>query len=344
MKKNILFLISITIIFFTSCDNEPVALADINTDIIEDPLLNYMRLISDEPGDEEVNCIQFNYAFTLYIFDAELNLEQVVPVYDNTGFLQVLENLDAEQEISISYPISGTLNNGEPIEINTNDELYDAINDCSKELQQTHCNNTLVDCDWIVAPVADSPNNFEGAHYKINNDGTVAFYYENLILYGTWVTLYLGDTLYLNVDLNDNLIVENFWNHNWEVTFLTSDEISLLNETNAVSIKKECNTLCDIEILEACEMEDNPGFGLFNLTDYIPCISIDNPQNPLAAVSFQYFETEEDAINNTNAIDAFEYTNTQNPQTIWVRITHNTSGELIAITTMNISVTACTTD
>ena len=153
MKNTITLLAIICSLFFISCENEPIGTAEINYNIVDNELLGYLQLINNEnPSEETINCIEFNYSFTLFVFDANMEFSEAVAVFNNEDFISLLNTLSPEESISINFPISGTLSNGDLIEINSNEALKQAIEACSKDERRRRCNNTLSECIWQVFP------------------------------------------------------------------------------------------------------------------------------------------------------------------------------------------------
>ena len=89
----------------------------------------------------------------------------------------------------------------------------------------------------------------------------------------------------------------------------------------------------DLDALERCDDETADGFASFDLTQSEGAITLGAP-----GLLVQYYTTELDAQNDTDAIDpATDYTNAVNPQTIWVRVTDVDTG-CVSFTTLTIRV------
>ncbi|WP_420378751.1 T9SS type B sorting domain-containing protein [Gilvibacter sp.] len=89
----------------------------------------------------------------------------------------------------------------------------------------------------------------------------------------------------------------------------------------------------DLDALERCDDETADGFASFDLTLAEDDITLGAP-----GLLVQYYTTEMDAQDDTNVIDpATDYTNTVNPQTIWVRVTDGDTG-CVSFTTLTIRV------
>ncbi len=342
MKKIIYFLPLVFILSFISCEDEPIGAAEINLDIVDEELFTFLELITDEPFEQSINCIEFNYSFTVFSFDEKLDLVDTRAVFNNKDFIELLEALPETHSISVNYPISGTLDTGQLIEVNTNEELKNAIKSCSKEERQRRCNNTLVECPMKIIAVPGSPNNFEDARFNVNLNGTVELYYNDAIFFGTWITLYIGEDLFLNIDLNDNAKVEAFWDFNWEVGVLTDEQIFISNDIHSVLIEKDCSLPCTPDGYQVCELDTMPGVANFNLQRYITCIAVPATHDIISSITYSFFISEADALANTNPLNPTNYTNVENPQTIFVRIAYTSSGELLETTQITIEAVPCT--
>ena len=215
------------IIILSSCENEPLGKMSLNQQVLDEELFDLVLNVSETEGENAINCIKFNYAFVIFVFDGQMEFTEAVPIRSDLEFSTFLGNLEDTFSISLNYPISGTLSNGELIEINTNEELKEAIDACQAEELQRRCNGTLIDCVWIVAELEDHPNDYEGAYYKLRYDGTVQFHYKEDVFFGTWITLFIGEDLYLNIDLNDNAEIEAFWDLNWKVDLRSNERIEI---------------------------------------------------------------------------------------------------------------------
>ncbi|GAL68508.1 hypothetical protein JCM19301_1906 [Jejuia pallidilutea] len=83
-----------------------------------------------------------------------------------------------------------------------------------------------------------------------------------------------------------------------------------------------------------CDDKSNDGFGVFDLNKKINQISLGSTTN----LDINFFTSEQNAIDNTNAIP-LEFTNAQNPQTIYVRI-DNQDSDCFIIEDFGINVVA----
>ena len=335
-----LTLLSILIITY-ACENEPIGSFDVNVNTLDEELFNLVVQIPENEGENAINCIEFNYAFVLFVFDGSMEFVEAKPIRSDLEFSTFLGNLDPEFSISLNYPITGTLENGELIEINTNQELKEAIDACQAEELQGRCNGTLVNCVWKVGTVEGQPNEYEGAYYLLRSDGSVQFHYKEDVFFGTWITLFIGTDLYLNIDLNDDADIEAFWDLNWSVDLKSNERIEIADGNRQVLIEKDCSIPCIETGFRVCEFEDDPGVAEFILKNYTTCIAIPATHDVVSAVTYSFHETEEDALLGVNPISATAYQNISNPQTIYVRMVYKETGEILRLASIPIEAIPC---
>ena len=342
MKKHLVFLALLFLITLVSCESEPIGDANINYNLVDEQLFTYLeRITNDDLGAETINCIEFNYSFTLFIFDSEDNFLNAQVVFNNIDFIALLGSLGEDQSISINYPISGTLSNGELVEVNSNEELKEAIEACSNEERRRRCNNTLTDCTWTVQPVIGTENLFEGATYVLKRNGTAQLHQYGTTFFGSWVTLYIGDDLYLNIDFFEGTEIQDFWNHNWLVETFNNSEISIHRDDASVKLMKDCSIPCEATGYEVCENEGTPGIATFTLEKYTTCIPVSPTHDLVSNVRYSFYETEEDAFLGTNPISGTLYNNLENPQIIYARIVYDATNELLNVQPFTINAVFC---
>lgn len=323
------------------CENEPIGSFDINENTMDQELLELVSHIPENEGEEAINCIEFNYPFVLFVFDATMEFVEAKSIRSDPEFSNFLGSLHPDFSISLNYPISGTLENGELIEINTNEELKEAIDECQAAELLRRCNGTLIDCVWKVGAVEGQPNEYEGAYYLLRSDGSVQFHYKEDVFFGTWITLFIGADLYLNIDLNDDADIEAFWDLNWQVDLRNDQRIEIADGDRQVLIEKDCSIPCEETGFQVCEFDDNPGFAQFILKNYTTCIAIPSTHDVVSAVTYSFHETEEDALLGINTISTMGYENSSNPQTIYVRVVYKETGEVLRLTTILIEAIPC---
>lgn len=236
MKKYLILLLNLFLI--SSCTNEkfePVSNSSKNIIRKSDPIFNNLKKVINSESDplaEEV-CVDFIYPFTLLIYNQNLEVTNTHILTGDDMFINVINNLNNNQSISISYPIQTTLPDGTLFSVNNNEELKNALDFCSLEDIINHCNgtfsnsnNSLYTC-WFVPFIEGENNTFAGAKFSSNANGSLNIYHLNNNYTGTWSFINIGDKIYLNLHILENSDIASAWNSNFEIITLTDENISI---------------------------------------------------------------------------------------------------------------------
>ena len=327
MKRIAVLIVALLGFTFYSCENEPIGTAQIDlSNLIEvnSELYGMLQGIAGDPSQNTIACIDFQYAFTLYVFDEELEIIDAQIIHNDLEFSEFLGSIPADQLISLSYPITSVLANGDTFEITNNQELKEAIDLCLRDELLGYCNGLLEECIWRVTGVSGGNTAFEGTYFDVSDVGAVGFYYEDNVFDGTWVTFFIEEELHLNIHLLDDSDVGQFWNFDWMVEIIDENQMELTQGGTTVVIEKQCASGCEQFAFEQCEIPAGSGSAAFPLTDYIECFLPFVDGNP-TDVTVSFHLTQADALNNENPLDS-PYTNVENPQVIYVRVEDNGTG------------------
>ncbi|MDP2686705.1 MAG: hypothetical protein Q8O62_05755 [Aequorivita sp.] len=319
--------------FFNSCENEPISKADPSKVIqVNSELYNLIERAAGKDFENEITCIDFNYAFTLVIYNENMDIFGYQVIQSDIQFSEFLGTLEEGKSISLSYPITSILDNGQPYVINNNEELKEAIDKCMDADTVITCNNILCQptCIWKITHI-DGPNTeYEGSYFVVSFLGNVGLYFQENAFGGTWITYFIEDELHLNIFLTgDENIIED-WNFDWKVVSFDEAQMEITNGTDTFRLIKDCYEPCRKFLFEECETEPGSQRAIFDLESYFDCFfpltEIPDP----ATVEVSYFETYEDMIAGTNPILNLQYENSINPQVIYIRFDDVNTGEFVS--------------
>lgn len=358
--KNIL-VIFISILFMTSCDNEeigdrtPKDLIEVDSD-----LYVQLRAISNvSESANSISCIEIIYPVTIFTYDANGAVIANTLITENEGFSNFLDDLPITHSISISYPIAATLADGTELNIETNEELKESINNCLEEEEEMigECEELIKDCKWKVGYSQTSANNYLGATF-IEENGATIFSKDTLSGFGSWSAIVIENELYLNISLNSSPEIEIQFNRNWKVQYLENNSLKLTDDTNEeedpenpedtdvtdeVILHQYCDTPTDECVdfnFTACEDNSTPGFTEITLDEYNYCIyQILREDEDLTDLSF--YTDIEDAENALNPIASdIPFLNTNTTESYFVRV-FNAENETSYVVEITITVDAC---
>ncbi|TXE18846.1 hypothetical protein ES692_05180 [Psychroserpens burtonensis] len=318
------------LLFLNSCsydqDDKLSAVLDISTvEVIRsdsDLYDNIKDITNDEDRpDESIACIDFIYPLTLFIFDDTDAYVSTNFIVNDEQFSTLLDNLDIDYSISISFPIKGTLESGEELIITTKEELKVAIGNCLNEEELVECNAFIQSCALKIGYSYNCENPYLGGYFY-ENDGFTTLSVGEELLFGSWSPLIIEDELHINISLINAAEIGEFFNFDWKVTYLDENSLLLTNDNRELVLHRRCDTDfedCGNFIFEECELIEDEGISEFILDDYSECIydtlELDD-EFPIV-----FYNTIEDAQLETNAILSNDvYNNIDVNQTVYVRI------------------------
>lgn len=329
MKTLLQFTIVLILLVLTSCENEPIGKANREMVIaVNSELYNLIGKAASEDFETEITCINFNYPFNLAVFDENLNVLYYQPILDDATFIQVLGTLEVGLSIAISYPITSELNDGSIYNINSNEELLEAIKQCISQDEVQQCNAILLqhDCVWHINHISGPNSQYTGSYFEVTKLGNAGFFYDTDSYAGSWITYSIENEPHLNINLGDDGNVGEDWNYDWKIIDFSPESMTITNRTDTYLMNRQCEPACNKYIFEACETEAGSGIAVFDLPEYIDCFlpftTIENPES----VIISFYKTDEDLTNNENEITE-PFTTTTNPQLIYIQIDDIDTGE-----------------
>lgn len=256
MKKIFNLLLILLLLVNTNCQNNDF---DDNlklTEIIkkDDAIFKLIEKVitDDEDPLNSIVCIDFIYPFQLLVYNENYQIIDQLTLTGDAMFSDFLANLPANRYISISYPLQTTLADGTIFTVNNNAELKLAIDACSKEDIISYCSglfgNPQGTCVWKVPFVDSEDNEFAGAVFTANTDGTINLYHQNANYTGTWIFLFLNDELYLNINLSGTSSVANSWNLNYKALTFEEELIKIKSNNIERTLIKSCKNADDFAI------------------------------------------------------------------------------------------------
>jgi hypothetical protein len=341
MKKLAAFIYFIVLATFSRCEKTPPEALIVNEDVMDNELYDLITTIPEINQEGVINCIEFNYWFTIFVFDEAGNYVRSESIATDWEFSKFLGGLKEGERISLSYPIMGTFENGEEVEIRSNEELKAILDQCLLDEQQQQCEGALCQdtCYWTVENLQNPNDPYHGARFKIRKTGVTRFLLDDSVYLGSWNTFYIGEQLHINIYLNDEETVGIDWNLDWLLDYRTNDSMGIENGDTRYTLTRNCELSCKDLIFQKCELDDAPGMAQFQLNEYLVCLAAG--YHDLKHTTYSFFESEEDAINNIQAITDSIYTNKENPQTLYYRMEAADSGDLLYISTFTLEAIDC---
>ncbi len=236
-----------------------------------------------EVEDDFIECVDFVFPISFSIFNSEFVIIETVVIENDEAlymFFDDLEDNDNALIVSLNYPVTLEYADGETLEVNSNEELSEAI-----EMAEEYCDDEeeddcveeeivelLVECPWeVFLYTNDDIENIDGPYiFNFNEDGSMVIEGINDPYTTTWELTETDNGLELNIG--------TFYYYeaqfgNWLVVQCDDDEIKLEHLTvdgTGLFFEQDCEddldcSVTDISgILQECPWDFTDGTDTYN--------------------------------------------------------------------------------
>lgn len=233
----------------------------------------------DNEEDDDIECIDFQYPLSYSVFNTNNELIETVTVNNDEEHYTFLNGIDENDIISINFPFTLILADGNTIVVNSALDLADAIEaaidacdeDDDNDYEDDDCENCTTDdlldafagCDaFEVNKIKRNGDNFDDDYedftFQFFSDGTIAINDGSVDYSGSWTAEGAGQNITVTVNVPDFPI----FNDEWDL-----HEISAYDGEVKVDLRKGNDRLrfkCDdddddneiSEFLEDCQFLD----------------------------------------------------------------------------------------
>lgn len=210
--------------------------------------------------DEVIECVDFVYPISFSVFNADFNIVDTVTISNDEALYNFLEELGGDDNaliVSINYPVTLVYANGDTIEVNSNQELSDAIEaaeaDCDGDNDDCDINmqgleNLLLECGFEAQFYSESGDLTNSLQFQFSESGLVT-------VTGDPTVVETGEWNIVETDLGYKLVIEGLEtfgiaNGLWLLTDCDDDnELEFTQETDngIVTMKLELDCEGDID-------------------------------------------------------------------------------------------------
>lgn len=235
MKKVILLLSAVFI--FNSCSetesNGVIENKNIDASLLLESNSETVGLIkrligfTDNPM-VDIECISFDFPVNLLVYNQDLLIRDQFSIDSNQSFVSVLNGLSETEKISISYPIFGELEDGTRLEINSNNQLKEAILACAEpEIFEKIIveNFAREQCFTAIPFIPGADNKYAGAIIEVNADKNINFYHQGEVFTGTINTAIFGVETLININFPENARIAADWNFTFDFQFINNEDV-----------------------------------------------------------------------------------------------------------------------
>ena len=214
--------------------------------------------------DEVIECVDFVYPISFSVFNADFNIVDTVTISNDEALYNFLEELGGDDNaliVSINYPVTLVYANGDTIEVNSNQELSDAIEaaeaDCDDDNDDCDINmqgleNLLLECGFEAQFYSESGDLTNSLQFQFSESGLVN-------VTGDPTVVETGEWNIVETDLGYKLVIEGLEtfgiaNGLWLLTDCDDDnELEFTQETDngivTMKLELDCegNLDCDAQ-------------------------------------------------------------------------------------------------
>ncbi len=175
---------------------------------------------STDSGLTEITCIDFNYPFTISMYNSENQVSSTVVIQNNAQLYNFIYNLQNGQIVGIVFPLQLTKSNGQSINVNTNPELEQAIesviNNCNT-VTPLVLSDVLTSGTWHISYCnynnVDETSNYVGYDFTFLSNGSSKATKNGITTYGYWDIHNENNYQRLDLDFDTGQLhnIENQW-------------------------------------------------------------------------------------------------------------------------------------
>ncbi|WP_179319278.1 hypothetical protein [Winogradskyella helgolandensis] len=238
----------------------------------EDELQGFISECASDQNDA-IECVDFVYPISFSVFNSGFNLIDTVLIENDEAlynFISGLEDEDNAVVVSLNFPVTLEYANGDNIEVNTNEELSDAIELAGEGCNDANCTEesvalNLEDCQWKITTYSSFPE-FVGIDLVFYTDDTFAIFQDGSTynVVGSWSVISTdGETyVYLETDFED-------LGGDWKIVECDEDILQFVKGEQTMVINQVCEddlncSLTDLSsILQECPWDFSDGSGNF---------------------------------------------------------------------------------
>ncbi len=212
----------------------------------EEALAIFVEDCIDSNEEEDIiECIDFQYPISFSVFDTSFQIIDTVTIEDDEGLYVFLNSLEDDNEalvVSLDYPVTLVYADGNTIEVNSNEELVNAIDAAEEDCNDSEdaCNaedvqQALVECVWEL-----DYDNTE-LQFVFNENGAVMINegIATSAVGGNWILTTTDDGLILT--FSELTGYQDDFGGGWLVVECDDDRIKLVRGDEVLVFEQNCN-------------------------------------------------------------------------------------------------------
>ncbi|MFY7670258.1 hypothetical protein ACOSP6_04155 [Tenacibaculum sp. MEBiC06402] len=212
--------------------------------------------------DDDIECIDFVYPISASVFNETNDLIQTITLQDDKSLHDFIEDLEDYTAVSLNFPLALIQTDGTTIEINTIQELENAIenadgtcdedddndfndDDCNScttsELENVFSTCTEFNIEKLIRNDVDLEDTYVDFLFSFQNDGTILITENSNTYNGTWTASGSGNNITVTIDVPNYSDFNDSWTlHEIDVK-PNENKIDLRKNDDRFKLKSDCN-------------------------------------------------------------------------------------------------------
>ncbi|TDQ22032.1 hypothetical protein [Tenacibaculum caenipelagi] len=197
--------------------------------------------------EEAISCVNISFPITMLTYDVNIEQTGTVVVQSEEQLYNFMTDLNSDEYFSVKYPITVTLSDGTTVQVNSDAEFQDSIEECtSYEEEEETAEETADEVEAIISKSKFKVESFiEAGINKANEyaDYTIEFTNDLKLVARNTVNTTLENIegtysvssdikVFLNISFASNTALSALSN-DWIVTTYTSTMVTLQSKTDA---------------------------------------------------------------------------------------------------------------
>lgn len=220
----------------------------------EDELDDVRKGCTGDGDDEDIECVDFRYPLTIFGYDAENQLSEVVTISNDRQLYEFFDEIGEDELYSFEFPLVLVLAGNGEIVAGNNDELEDIIEDAGDDCDEDDSDfndddseavdfaEILTTGEWEVKLYKEAQEEktglFAGYLFVFHPDGRVEVDTGDEIFYGSWEIGNDDGNLELELEFDDDILLDEI-GEDWEVIGYDDTTIRLADGTDDLEDEEE---------------------------------------------------------------------------------------------------------
>lgn len=231
--RSLSVLFCLLIFLVSSCtqdESQPSGDTDPNIVAVDSELGNLLLRTSDNNGTTSIDCIDFVYPLTFFIYNSNQQQTGTATVNSDGELLALLLSLENGTYLALQFPITVVLKDGTSMHVNNNAELVTLITDCVSNGGgfPPDFESILTSGSWYVTYFFDNEDetiDFAGYEFTFATNNTAQAVSTSNTINGTW-SLTNSNTPDLNLFFGNTDPFDEL-DEDWDIIEATQDIIKL---------------------------------------------------------------------------------------------------------------------